>query len=70
MKYIIFILGIASLLSFKGVENSERFNNAGLVSSISVECKYNQCQATAKSTGKQCKHCVSNSGDINCWQHK
>lgn len=33
------------------------------------ECKYDQCHATAKSTGKRCKHCVSNYGDRNCWQH-
>lgn len=33
-------------------------------------CKYGQCQATAKSTGNQCKHCVSNSGDYYCYQHK
>ena len=34
-----------------------------------VACRYGQCQATAKSTGEQCKHCVSNSGDSYCWQH-
>lgn len=32
-------------------------------------CKYGQCQATAKSTGNRCKHCVSNSGDTTCYQH-
>ena len=35
-----------------------------------IECRFGQCQATAKSTGKQCKHCVSNSGDKFCYQHK
>ncbi len=35
-----------------------------------IECRFGQCQATAKSTGKQCKHCVSNSGDKFCFQHK
>jgi hypothetical protein len=35
-----------------------------------VECTYGQCHAKAKSTGKRCKHCVSNKGDKNCWQHK
>jgi hypothetical protein len=35
-----------------------------------IECRYSQCQATAKSTGKQCRHCVSNSGDKFCYQHK
>ena len=33
------------------------------------DCKYGQCMATAKSTGKRCKHCVSNRGDRYCWQH-
>jgi hypothetical protein len=36
----------------------------------SIECRFGQCQATAKSTGQQCKHCVSNSGDKFCYQHK
>jgi len=35
-----------------------------------VECKYRQCNATAKSTSKRCKHCVSKSKDYQCWQHK
>ncbi|WP_338769866.1 hypothetical protein WAF17_10730 [Bernardetia sp. ABR2-2B] len=35
-----------------------------------LDCKYGQCKATAKSTGKQCKHCVSNSGENYCWQYK
>jgi len=68
MKYIVFILGIASLLSFTTIDNSQ--NNESQLSNYSfVECKYSQCQATAKSTGNQCKHCVSNEGDSYCWQH-
>ncbi|CAM3921377.1 hypothetical protein [Aquirufa aurantiipilula] len=35
-----------------------------------IECRFGQCQATAKSTVKQCKHCVSNSGDKFYYQHK
>ena len=34
-----------------------------------LTCNYGQCNATAKSTGNRCKHCVSNSGDLYCWQH-
>jgi hypothetical protein len=34
-----------------------------------VECKWSQCEATAKSTGKRCLHCVSEKGDKYCWQH-
>ncbi|HEU5077797.1 MAG TPA: hypothetical protein VFT72_01200 [Opitutaceae bacterium] len=37
---------------------------------LSYTCKYGQCQATAKSTGHQCKHCVSKPGDAYCFQHK
>ena len=36
----------------------------------SSDCKYGRCHATAKSTGKQCKHCVSAQGDMYCFQHK
>lgn len=35
-----------------------------------IECKYRQCNATAKSTGNRCKHCVSSNDDYQCWQHK
>jgi len=34
-----------------------------------VNCKFGQCQAIAKSTEQQCKHCVSKKGDSFCWQH-
>ena len=34
-----------------------------------VKCKFGQCQATAKSTKQQCKHCVSKEGDVYCYQH-
>ncbi len=43
------------------------------VSNSSIEnfdCNYGQCNATAKSTGNRCLHCVSNSGDLYCWQHQ
>ena len=33
------------------------------------ECHYGQCNATAKSTGRRCLHCVSNPGDLYCYQH-
>jgi hypothetical protein len=42
------------------------------ITSIETEydCKWDQCHATAASTGQRCKHCVSNEGDLYCWQHK
>jgi hypothetical protein len=69
MKSIVFLLGIVSLLSFTSIGASQSNENKIATYSF-VECKYSQCKATAKSTGKQCKHCVSNDGDSNCWQHK
>ena len=35
-----------------------------------VACKYRQCNATAKSTGNRCKHCVSKDSHYQCWQHR
>jgi len=66
MKKIIlsFILA-TSLLSFTPNEKPTPSK-----AEISQTCKHGQCQATAKSTGKQCKHCVSNTGDKFCYQHK
>ena len=40
------------------------------IDTTTVACNYGQCRATAKSTGNQCKHCVSNTGDSYCYQHK
>ena len=42
---------------------------AFIINKNSIECRFGQCQATAKSTGKQCLHCVSKSGDKFCYQH-
>lgn len=67
MKKYILILGIFSLFSFEAIDITEIEK---LKNSYSfVVCKYSQCQATAKSTGMQCKHCVSKAGDYYCWQH-
>lgn len=68
MKSIVFIVGIASLLSFTSIDTSKN-NKSQLYSYSFLDCKYSQCQTTAKSTGNQCKHCVSNKGDSYCWQH-
>lgn len=69
MKELLLVFGLLALVSFKPIhQNSEK----GFMESYtqSVACKYGQCNAKAKSTGNRCKHCVSNSGDLNCWQHK
>lgn len=67
MKSLILVLGILSLFSFTNIDTVQREKLE--LRYISVDCKYSQCQSTAKSTGNQCKHCVSNSGDTYCYQH-
>jgi hypothetical protein len=67
MKSFILGLGILSLLSFTSLDNKQLKIEQTTFSSI--ECKYSQCQAIAKSTEKQCKHCVSNDGDSYCYQY-
>ena len=44
-------------------------NSKEEVTAISYECRYDQCHAIAKSTERRCKHCVSQKGDLYCWQH-
>jgi hypothetical protein len=66
MKKILLSLFIAtSLFGFTPITKT-----AHSKVTTSVACKYGQCQATAKSTGKQCLHCVSKEGDSYCYQHK
>lgn len=70
MKKLLLGLFFASaLLSFKPIDKIG-VNTTIVKTEISQNCKHGQCQATAKSTGKQCKHCVSNVGDKFCFQHK
>ena len=68
MKKIFFIVLTALMtMSFLPIGDNQTI----LIQSIeNVECKYRQCNATAKSTGKRCKHCVSDSSDYQCYQHK
>lgn len=68
----IILSGIIILsFSFTPSSNSNVLYDINDVHSNEVlECKYGRCHATAKSTGKRCKHCVSKKGDYNCYQHK
>ena len=67
---ILSIITLVTLTSFIAVDKVQS-NNGKTINDIStVECKHGQCTATAASTGKTCKHCVSNEGDSYCWQHK
>ena len=62
-------LATGSLYAFNTNVDSEVYTSTYRVENT-VKCKYDQCHATAKSTGERCKHCVSNDGDTYCWQHK
>ncbi len=69
-KFILSLLLIAAIgisSSFTSIENNTTIAQHSQLENLA--CKYNQCHATAKSTGKRCKHCVSNSGDRYCYQH-
>lgn len=67
----LFLLSILAFSTFSFTPNSEaQIHKITPEKTEVVGCNYGQCQATAKSTGNQCKHCVSNQGDLYCWQHK
>lgn len=68
MKKILLLISFSLIImSFLPSKESQ---NIDIVSIENVECKIRQCNATAKSTGKRCKHCVSNDSDYQCYQHK
>lgn len=71
MKKIIFassiVIGLI-LTSFTTL-NSTLNSQEAPIENNSVGCYYGQCHATAASTGRRCRHCVSNEGDWYCWQH-
>lgn len=70
LKTLILLLGFG-LFAGK-IQNSEKPINAELrknQTNDNLECRYGQCNATAKSTGRRCLHCVSNPGDLYCYQH-
>lgn len=68
-KILLLLLLAFSLTSFTASVELNEVDSIELVKRESG-CKHRQCKATAKSTGNRCKHCVSKSGDIYCWQHK
>ena len=68
MKKLLFIALVSLMtMSFLSIDNSKEIKEESIET---VECKIRQCNATAKSTGKRCKHCVSKSEDKQCYQHK
>lgn len=68
-KILLPLLFASALISFKPISNVNSTPKTNKVENKAA-CNYGQCQATAKSTGNQCKHCVSKSGDRYCFQHK
>ena len=60
---------LVGLMSFT-LSSSDIKNDSTQSLSEILDCQHGQCKATAKSTGNRCKHCVSNSGDQYCYQHK
>ncbi|WP_366185355.1 hypothetical protein [Flavobacterium ovatum] len=69
MKKILLSLLAFGFLSFSSADCTIEKSTPKNITEVTA-CNYGQCRATAKSTGNQCKHCVSNSGDSFCWQHK
>ena len=68
MKKIILIAIFSFVtMSFISVEDVNTIKETKIEN---VKCKFRQCNATAKSTGKRCKHCVSKKEDYQCYQHK
>jgi hypothetical protein len=74
MKRSIIGLLTAAVIGLSGVfvAQANNYPNLGQAFRSTVdylECNYGQCNAIAKSTNERCKHCVSNEGDLYCWQH-
>lgn len=69
MKKILLVVLLLGT-TFTVTEARNTSTNSVSVKNNLIECRYGQCQATAKSTKKQCRHCVSNDGDKFCYQHK
>ncbi len=69
-KKLAFLFSLVVLLTHtSSFRNHQNFDQNQIDDNCS-SCRYSQCYATAKSTGLRCQHCVSNSGDIYCYQHK
>lgn len=66
--FVLGVLGFSGVLASEATINYNLSQDAQHVSDYSG-CKHGRCHATAKSTGQRCKHCVSNPGDLYCWQH-
>ncbi len=72
MKKKIIVLGTIFLAAVGGIAMNESSSTTMEADAVfaPADCRYSQCTATAKSTGKRCRRCVSNDGDAYCWQHR
>ena len=69
MKKLLLLLFFIPLItmSFLSIDKSKEIK----VEKVEIlKCKIRQCNATAKFTGKRCKHFVSKKEDYQCYQHK
>lgn len=75
--FFLFTLTVGAQVQVKGYYRSDgtyvrphtrASPNRALIKKETI-CNNGQCQAIASLTAKRCKHCVSNPGDIYCWQH-
>jgi hypothetical protein len=66
-KFVKIIFTLIAAISLSGFVYSNSFETSIAIKNDNdskletLECKYDQCHAIAKSTEKSCKHCVSNS---------
>ena len=67
MKKILLGLGLG--LTLLGGMSTKSVSNSDSAKEEIAGCRYGQCHATAKSTGRRCRACVSNSGDYYCGWH-
>ena len=73
MKKLVLLILTLGLFSFSPLSTEKLEPKTHVKKSekvVSSDCKYGQCEEKEKSTGKRCKHCVSDKGDSYCWQHK
>jgi len=71
LQKFLFISAVLLTLTSISLASGENLSDNVAVATEQCEtCRFDQCHATAKSTRQRCRHCVSSSGDIYCWQHQ
>jgi hypothetical protein len=71
LQKFLFISAVAlTITSISFASGEKQADNGTVATEQCYTCRYDQCHAISKSTGQRCRHCVSYSGDIYCWQHQ